>query len=45
MKLRQDSEEMPLGKAKGPGGRMGIISEQISNTKLMVEGLTKTTPT
>ncbi len=43
LKMRQDSEDMPLG--KGKTGRLGIIGEQVSNTKLMVEGLTKTTPT
>jgi len=41
LKMRQDSEDMPLGKGK----RMGLVGEQIANTKLMVEGLTKTTPT
>lgn len=46
LKMRQDSEDMPLGKGpKGQSGRLGIISEQVSNTKLMVEGLSKTTPT
>lgn len=42
--MRQDSDDLPLGK-RGGSLRMGIINEQVSNSKLMVDGLTQGTST
>lgn len=42
MKMRQDSEDQPLFKK---GKAEGLFGEVVSNSKLMVEGLTQNTQT
>ena len=42
LKMRRDNEDNPLGR-KGAAGK-GAFGEQQSNSKLVVEGLSKNTP-
>lgn len=46
MKMRQDSEDIPAFKKAAMKERMGeAYMEEVANSKLMVEGLSKDTPT